>query len=115
MFNTDMVGYQQPGTPITMSFMNRYADLDLTEITMEAARTYVPGLASEYTQVCCSDQQSFYENGFPSAGIFETPTNSVVYPHYHRSTDELQYINMEQVEKHSTATMASAALWAELV
>ena len=29
---------------------------------------YVPELPTGFTQACCSDQQSFFENGFPSVG-----------------------------------------------
>ena len=29
-------------------------------------------LGVDFTSGCCSDQQSFYENGFPAVGFFES-------------------------------------------
>ena len=52
-------GYKQPDTEITLGYMNRFADMDLTDISMEITTNYVPDLAVGFTQACCSDQQSF--------------------------------------------------------
>eukprot|EP01062_Namystynia_karyoxenos_P078117 TRINITY_DN79_c0_g2_i2.p2 TRINITY_DN79_c0_g2~~TRINITY_DN79_c0_g2_i2.p2 ORF type:complete len:468 (+),score=185.54 TRINITY_DN79_c0_g2_i2:77-1405(+) len=113
MFNADMLGYKQPNSPITLALMDRYIDKDLTEIAIETTKTYVPELPVGWTSGCCSDQQSFYENGFPSAGFFETPGAAVYYPQYHRSDDLMENIDLDQVKMQATALMASAALWAE--
>jgi len=115
MLNADMVGYRQSGQPITLALMSRNADQDMVNIVRMSSQTYLGDkLQIGITTGCCSDQQSFYENGFPAMGVFETPTSSVVYPHYHRSTDLIQYIDMEQVELHGQALMAAALLFAEI-
>eukprot|EP01065_Artemidia_motanka_P007991 TRINITY_DN139_c0_g2_i1.p2 TRINITY_DN139_c0_g2~~TRINITY_DN139_c0_g2_i1.p2 ORF type:complete len:462 (+),score=211.63 TRINITY_DN139_c0_g2_i1:69-1388(+) len=114
MFNADMIGYKRPDEPITQAFMDRYVDMEMTEIAIETTKTYVPQLPVGWTSGCCSDQQSFYENGFPSVGFFENPGSRVYYPQYHRSDDLLQYLNMEQVELQTTALIASATLFAEM-
>jgi Zn-dependent M28 family amino/carboxypeptidase len=113
MFNADMIGYRQPGTTSTLGYMNRYVDDDLTEIAMTTSRTYVPELNVGITTGCCSDQQSFYENGFPSVGWFETATSSVVYPAYHRSNDLLELLDPDQIYMQASSAMASALVWAE--
>lgn len=113
MFNADMLGYRQPGQDITLAFMDRYVDMDLTEITFELVHTYVPGLKTDFTQGCCSDQQSFYEAGFPSVGFFETPTSRVVYPQYHRSDDLLENLDVEQIKLEAQAVCASTLLFAD--
>ena len=113
MFNADMIGYKQPGQPPTLGFMNRNADMDLTEIAMAIVATHVPTLPVGFTQACCSDQQAFYENGFSSVGFFETPTTSVVYPQYHESDDLLEKLDAEQIELQAKATMACAVTFLE--
>jgi Zn-dependent M28 family amino/carboxypeptidase len=113
MFNADMIGYKQPGTKPTIALMGRNADVDLNEIAKTATLTYLKGdLAVGYTQACCSDQQAFFENGFPAAGFFETPTSSVVYPQYHKSDDLLDKLDLEQIKLQGSATMASAMVFA---
>lgn len=113
MFNADMIGYSQPEEGIILGFMDRYADLDLTDIAIQTTNTYVPSLRIAYTQACCSDQQSFYENGFPSVAFFETPTAAVVYPQYHKSDDLLQYLNLEQIKLEAQSLLASVLLFAD--
>lgn len=119
MFNSDMIGYTNPSDGVTLALMNRNADADLTALVMDITRTYVgdQGLTVGLTNVCCSDQQAFWEQGFASVGYFETLPGSVVYPHYHRSTDSLEsgLINMQQVFLSGTATMASTMVYAEIV
>jgi hypothetical protein len=114
MFNADMIGYKLPNDEITLGYMNRYADLDLTAISKVTSTTYVPSLNVGFTQACCSDQQSFYENGFPSVGWFETATQSVVYPQYHKEDDLLKFLDPEQIYLQATSCMASVILWSEL-
>jgi len=106
MFNTDMIGYRQPGTPIKINLMNRKGDAGLLNIARQVTNTYLPGIANDNTAACCSDQQSFQENGFPAAGYFETPGSSVYYPQYHRSNDLLQYLDPEQIATQAKAAFA---------
>jgi len=118
MFNSDMIGYTNAADGVTLALMNRNADADLTQLVMDISTTYVgdQGLTVGLTNVCCSDQQAFWEQGFAAVGYFETLPGSVVYPHYHRSTDALEsgQINMRQVYLSGSATMASTMVYAEL-
>ena len=74
---------------------------------MEITALYVPELAIGTSPSCCSDHQSFTENGFSAIGFFENVGNASNYPHYHSSTDELKYLDTEQMALISSAFMAS--------
>lgn len=108
MFNNDMIGYTYPSAGMTLSFMNRNAEPWLSQSCKAFANTYVPSLKVGDTGACCSDQQSFYAQGFPAAGIFETPTASVVYPQYHKTGDTWDngLVNIEQVYRFGQANYA---------
>jgi hypothetical protein len=108
MFNNDMIGYTDPKSGVTLSFMSRQSTPWLSESCKTFAGVYVPTLAVGDTTGCCSDQQSFYSAGFPAAGIFETPTSSVVYPQYHKSGDTFDngLVNMQQVFQFGQANYA---------
>jgi hypothetical protein len=112
MFNGDMLGWKQTTQPITLGMMNRFIDPALLAEANLVTRDYVPTLPIGSTAACCSDQQSFTENGFSAIGYFENTANSVVYPHYHQSTDLPQYVNVEQLGLQGTALMAAACTWA---
>jgi len=114
MANVDMLGYRPPGTPITINLMNRVGDAALLDISRATTNTYLPGVANGNTTACCSDQQSFHENGFPAAGFFETPGTRVVYPQYHTSSDLLQYLDPEQITTQATAAFALTTVMAEI-
>jgi hypothetical protein len=112
MFNGDMLGWKQTNQPITLGMMNRYIDQNLLAQANLITKDYVPTLPVGTTAGCCSDQQSFYENGFPAIGYFENTAGSVVYPHYHQSTDLPQYINQEQLGLEAKALMSAALVYA---
>merc|ERR1719464_2644652 len=114
MANVDMLGYRPPGTAITVNLMDRVGDAALLDISRATTNTYLPGVANGNTTACCSDQQSFHENGFPAAGFFETPGTRVVYPQYHTSSDLLQYLDPEQITTQATAAFALTTVMAEI-
>jgi len=114
MVNVDMLGYRPPGTPITINLMNGVGDAALLDISRATTNTYLQGVANGNTSACCSDQQSFHENGFPAAGFFETPGTRVVYPQYHTSSDLLQYLDPEQITTQATAAFALTTVMAEI-
>merc|ERR1719203_2691558 len=95
--------------------MTRNADQDLVTIMSTAIKTYMGDrLQIGSTSGWCSDQQSFYQNGYPAMGVFESPGNRVFYPHYHRPTDEVQYLDIGQMELLGEAFMTGALIFAEV-
>jgi len=114
MFNNDMIGYTDSRYGVTLSFMTRSATAWLSQSCKEFSGVYVPTLKVGDTSGCCSDQQSWFSQGFPAAGIFETPTPNVVYPDYHRSTDTFDNgrVNLRQVFQFGQANFACALEYA---
>jgi len=116
MLNADMMGYKLKDEPVTFALVSRNSDAGLLNIVRTATETYMAAqLTIGTSTVCCSDQQSFTSNGFPALAIFETPTSRVVYPEYHRATDLLVALDMDQMEQLGSGFMASVILFAELV
>jgi len=81
-------------------------DLELTELGVSLTREYlgVDTIIDE-SYSCCSDQQSFYIQGYPAAGVFEASagTNN---PNYHRPSDLPSTVNYAHARR--TAQMAAA-------
>jgi len=115
MVNVDMLGYRRSGDPITIPLMTGAADAAFTNIARATAETYLPEYDHASTSACCSDQQSFHENGYPAASFFETPGSGVVYPQYHSTTDLLQYIDPLQISVQASAAIATVSVMAELL
>jgi Zn-dependent M28 family amino/carboxypeptidase len=111
MFNLDMIGYLPPGNTIIMAFMTGSATKTFTDACKAIIPTYVPGLALGSTSACCSDQQSFYNNGYQALGAFETATSGVAYPDYHRETDTYTKVNFDQVFAFAKGMMSCVAEW----
>jgi len=115
--NADMVGFNPGGigAPPVITFMSGSASRTLNTFLEEVANQYVPGVEVSRTNACCSDQQSFYENGYESAGYFEHDLSSGAgaYSCYHRECDTIDKIDFEQVEIFAKAIMAGFATLAE--
>jgi hypothetical protein len=79
-----MVGYQRGANP-ELSLVNRYVDLPLTALVRNVSVTYVPELPVSETSACCSDHQSFLENGYASAGYVEAGGYTID-PQYHNTS-----------------------------
>eukprot|EP01064_Diplonema_japonicum_P027052 TRINITY_DN3877_c0_g2_i1.p1 TRINITY_DN3877_c0_g2~~TRINITY_DN3877_c0_g2_i1.p1 ORF type:complete len:448 (+),score=121.76 TRINITY_DN3877_c0_g2_i1:42-1385(+) len=113
MVNGDMLGYRLPGEQPTLAYMDRFSAPEATLYSMEIVHQYVPGLKTGITTGCCSDQQSFHENGFRSVGLFEHPGSAVLYPKYHKSDDLLTFLDTTQLVLETRAMLATALVMAE--
>lgn len=51
-----------------MALDSRYVTSWLVEAVEKLTNLYVPELTVGYNSGCCSDQQSFYEQGYPAMG-----------------------------------------------
>jgi len=103
MYNVDMVGYRPPTSPTVIAFMTGSATPSLTQSCRAIVNSYLPTTLTGTTSACCSDQQAFFENGYPAIGLFETNTSGVVYPDYHRSTDTPDKVDFVQVQQFAQA------------
>lgn len=82
----DMLGYRKAGEPLQVAFPDKLATQTATDYVIDLARLYVPELQIGYTPACCSDHQSFWEQGFTSTWVFER-RGPIADPCYHDSCD----------------------------
>jgi hypothetical protein len=106
MVNADMLGYQA-GEEITLGFKDRNVTPELVTLAKQLTGMYVPSLPTADSSSCCSDYLSFYENGFPSVGFFESGMAASDYPSYHTDTDLLTYVNTKQLTLETQAVVAT--------
>jgi len=85
MFQADMVAYRTT-EPIQIGFPTRYHTATLTSFCKATANLYTPTVRTCDTNACCSDQQSFVEQGY-SATLFFERCGGILDPQYHRSGD----------------------------
>merc|ERR1711976_260936 len=64
------------------------------------------------TSLCCTDSQSFYENGYKAISFFETIGGRLANFNYHRNTDDHATIDGEQLLLQSKAFIATASVLA---
>ena len=81
-----MVAFRVPTENYQVAFPNRNDDPDLTALAMTTVETYVPEVDVCITTACCSDHQSFTENGYSATQIFER-CGSIADDRYHNSGD----------------------------
>jgi len=109
VLNSDMLGWTLPDTQMTLGMKDRYVYPPLLWLANNLTLLYVPELPIGYSPSCCSDHQSFFEQGYPAVGYFENVGSASDYPHYHQSTDLPENLNFAQVALISQAIAAAAA------
>jgi len=106
MWNLDMIGWVDSKYGVTVTFDADKVTSSFTADSKTVVKTYISSAVIGSATGCCSDQQPFYEAGYPTASFFETPTNTVVYPYYHKTTDTYDKINYNQVALVTQAALA---------
>jgi len=86
MLQADMIAYRVGREGIQAGFPTRYRDLILTDLAIQTMNTYTPEIETCTTSVCCSDHQSFYEQGYAATQFFER-CGSIADPQYHNAGD----------------------------
>ncbi|PWN36560.1 Zn-dependent exopeptidase [Meira miltonrushii] len=104
----DMLGYRKPGEPLQVAFPDKLATQAATDYVIDLARLYVPELQIGYTPACCSDHQSFWEQGFTSTWVFERRA-PIADPCYHDSCDltERKGYDFEQIQSITKLCLAT--------
>jgi len=114
---SDMTGYRRAGDPIAVAFVQdaRAVDLVLTQTCIDLARNYAASDLTILNQVtsgssCCSDHQSYRENGYPSVGYIEM-RGYTGDPQYHQAGDLVRRADYStnQVALAARVTLAAAA------
>lgn len=112
VFNADMLGYQLADQPITLGMKDRYISTWLLEVANSLTNLYVPSLPIGYSSSCCSDHQSFTENGYDAIGYFEHTGSASDYWAYHTGDDVIANINFEQLTLEAQAVYAAVLTFA---
>ncbi|KII84088.1 hypothetical protein PLICRDRAFT_95456 [Plicaturopsis crispa FD-325 SS-3] len=113
MIQADMLAYHAPGEPAQLGLPATIGTTEVTQLVANASAIYSPELKVGFTSACCSDHQSFHEQGFPATQVFER-AGPIVDPFYHNSGDlsERDGYDLEQVKsiaKVQFATLLHAA------
>ncbi|OBZ75034.1 hypothetical protein A0H81_05297 [Grifola frondosa] len=109
MIQADMLGYHAAGEPPQLGLPDRIGTPEVTQLVANLSAIYSPELKVGFTPACCSDHQSFHEQGFPATQVFER-AGRIADPMYHNSGDlsEREGYDFEQIK--SIAKVQFAAL-----
>ncbi|TFK43786.1 hypothetical protein BDQ12DRAFT_675549 [Crucibulum laeve] len=86
MIQADMLAYRAPGEPLQLGLPDLIGTPEATQLVGNVSGIYVPELHVGFTPACCSDHQSFHEQGFPATQVFER-AGPIADPMYHNSGD----------------------------
>jgi len=106
MLQADMIAFRRPTEGIQCGFPDRYADVLLTDLAISTMEMYTPEVESCYTSACCSDHQSFYEQGFAATQFFER-CGPIIDDQYHQAGD---VINRPGFDVEGTLVSLSKAM-----
>ncbi|KAF8204559.1 hypothetical protein BJ912DRAFT_938684 [Pholiota molesta] len=86
MVQADMTAYRAPGEPLQLGLPASIGTPEVTQLVANLSAIYSPELHVGVTTACCSDHQSFHEQGFPATQVFER-AGPIADPMYHNSGD----------------------------
>ncbi|GJE89043.1 Zn-dependent exopeptidase [Phanerochaete sordida] len=86
MVQADMLAYHKAGEPPQLGLPDLIGTPEVTQLVANLSAIYSPELNVGFTPACCSDHQSFHEQGFPSTQVFER-AGPIADPMYHNSGD----------------------------
>ncbi|KAJ6538515.1 Zn-dependent exopeptidase [Mycena vulgaris] len=86
MIQADMLAYRAPGEPPQLGLPATIGTPEVTQLVANVSGIYSPELRVGITTACCSDHQSFHEQGFPATQVFER-AGPIADPMYHNSGD----------------------------
>ncbi|KDQ54540.1 hypothetical protein JAAARDRAFT_38214 [Jaapia argillacea MUCL 33604] len=107
MIQADMLAYHAPGEPAQLGLPQFIGTPEVALLVSNMSSIYSPELQVGYTAACCSDHQSFHEQGFPATQVFER-AGPIADPMYHNSGDlsEREGYDLEQVKSIAKAEFA---------
>ncbi|KAG8215234.1 hypothetical protein J3R82DRAFT_8780 [Butyriboletus roseoflavus] len=86
MIQADMLAYHAPNEPSQLGLPKFIGTPEVAELVTKLAAIYSPELTVGYTAACCSDHQSFHEQGYAATQVFER-AGPIADPMYHNSGD----------------------------
>ncbi|KAJ7094449.1 Zn-dependent exopeptidase [Mycena belliarum] len=86
MIQADMLAYHVAGEPPQLGLPATIGTTEVTQLVANISAIYSKELQVGFTAACCSDHQSFHEQGFPATQVFER-AGPIADPMYHNSGD----------------------------
>ncbi|KAF8827113.1 hypothetical protein HHX47_DHR5000824 [Lentinula edodes] len=86
MIQADMLAYRKPGEPMQLGLPKSIGTSEVAQLVANISSLYSPELEVGFTSACCSDHQSFFEQGYASTQVFER-AGPIADPMYHNSGD----------------------------
>ncbi|KAJ7094488.1 hypothetical protein B0H15DRAFT_776057 [Mycena belliarum] len=86
MIQADMLAYRVPGEPAQLGQPKYIGTPEVAQLVANVSALYSPELVVGFTAACCSDHQSFHEQGFPATEVSER-AGPIADPMYHHSGD----------------------------
>ncbi|KAI0789225.1 hypothetical protein C8Q75DRAFT_718867 [Abortiporus biennis] len=108
MIQADMLAYHDPSEPAQLGLPDVIGTPEVTQLVANLSSIYSPELTVGNTPACCSDHQSFHEQGFPASQVFER-AGPILDPMYHNSGDlsERYGYDLEQVKSIAKVQFAT--------
>jgi len=113
MIQADMLAYHAPGEPPQLGLPATIGTPEVAQLVGNITAIYSPELTVGITPACCSDHQSFHEQGFPATHLFER-AGPIADPMYHNSGDisereGFDFYQLRSIAKVEMATLLHAA------
>ncbi|KAK0206905.1 hypothetical protein DFS33DRAFT_1381997 [Desarmillaria ectypa] len=86
VIQADMTAYHALDEPAQLGLPKTIGSPEVGDLVSTIAGIYSPELVVGHTSTCCSDHQSFHEQGFPATQVFER-VGPIIDPMYHNSGD----------------------------
>ncbi|ORZ32502.1 hypothetical protein BCR44DRAFT_116154 [Catenaria anguillulae PL171] len=105
MLQGDMLAYRKPGEPLQCALPAAHASPQANLVVRKVAEVYVPEVTVGTTTACCSDHQSFFEQGFVSTQVFER-NGPIADPMYHNRGDLSDRVGYDWEQLQAVARVA---------
>ncbi|KZS88805.1 Zn-dependent exopeptidase [Sistotremastrum niveocremeum HHB9708] len=108
MVQADMIAYHSPSEPQQLGLPEYIGTPEVATLLTNISSLYAPNLYVGPTRACCSDHQSFHQQGFPATQVFER-AGWILDPMYHNSGDlsNRTGYDLEQVKSIAKVTFAT--------
>ncbi|CAE6467953.1 unnamed protein product [Rhizoctonia solani] len=108
MIQADMLAYRDPSEPLQLGLPQYIGLPEAGYLVANVSKIYAPELTVGLSAACCSDHQSFHEQGFPATQVFER-AGPIIDPMYHNSGDlsERSGYDLGQVRSIAKVTFAT--------
>ncbi|KAJ1302127.1 hypothetical protein OPQ81_000956 [Rhizoctonia solani] len=108
MIQADMLAYHDPEEPLQLGLPQYIGLAEAGYLVANVSKIYASELTVGLSAACCSDHQSFHEQGFPATQVFER-AGPIIDPMYHNSGDlsERSGYDLGQVRSIAKVTFAT--------